>query len=93
MGTPLELVTIRPGLVLRPLVPDDGAAYAALLTANAAHLTRFGDDTEAVCASAEEHATWFAAANPPHNFGIYGSGQLVGSVTLVPVNPPRFGLG
>ncbi len=84
---------MRPGLVLRSLVPYDGAAYAALLTAYAAHLTRFGDSTDAVRAFAEEHATRFAAANPLHNFGIYESGQLVGSVTLVPVNPPRFGFG
>ena len=93
MSMPLELATARHGLVLRSLVADDGAAYAALLSANAAHLTRNGDYTDAVRASAEEHAAGFAAADPFHNLGIYESGQLVGSVTLVPVDPPRFGLG
>jgi hypothetical protein len=56
MGMPLELATMRPGLALRSLVGDDGAAYAALLIANAAHLTRHGGYTDAVRASAEEHA-------------------------------------
>jgi RimJ/RimL family protein N-acetyltransferase len=93
MNMPLALATVRPGLVLRSLVADDSASYAALLSANAAHLTRHGDYTDAVSASAEEHAAGFAAANPLHNFGIYESDQLVGSVTLVPVDPPRFGLG
>ena len=32
-------------------------------------------------------------ADPLHNFGIYEFGQLVGNVALVPVDPPRFGLG
>ena len=85
----VELATMRPGLVLRSLFPDDSTAHAELLTANATHLTRFGDYTHAVGAFTEEHATWFAAANPLHNFGIYESGQLVCSVTLVPVNPPK----
>ena len=93
MNMPLELATVRPSLVLRSLVADDGAAYAGLLSANTAHLTRHGDYTEAVRASAEEHAAGFAAADPLHNFGIYECGQLVGSVTLVPVDPPRFSLG
>jgi hypothetical protein len=82
MSTSLELASMRPDLVLRSLVADDGAAYAALLAANAAHLTRHGDHADAVCASAEEHAACFAGANPLHNFGIYESGRLVGSVRL-----------
>jgi hypothetical protein len=52
------------------------------LTANAAHLTRRGDYTDAVSASAAEHAAVFAAANPLHSFGIYEPGQLVGSARV-----------
>ncbi len=90
---PVELATVRPGLVLRSFVTADGAAYADILKANGPHLTRHGDYIDAVCASAEEHAVSFAAANPLHNFGIYEADVLVGSVTLVPIAPPRFGLG
>lgn len=89
----IELSTSLPGVLLRSLTAQDGPAYAALMASNASHLSRHGDYAEEIRRSAAEHSAAFAAADPRHNFGIYEDHRLVGSVTLVPVQPPRFGLG
>ncbi|SHF67764.1 GNAT family N-acetyltransferase [Streptoalloteichus hindustanus] len=89
----VRLATARPGLELRSLLPTDGATYAALMAANTAHLTRHGDYTDIVTASPADHTATLAASDPRHHFGIHEAGHLVGSATLVPRDPPRYGLG
>ncbi|MFB9428370.1 GNAT family N-acetyltransferase [Streptoalloteichus tenebrarius] len=89
----VRLVTERPGLELRSLRPEDGAAYARLMWDNAAHLTRHGDYVDMVAASAEDHAATFSAGDPLLNFGVYEDDRLVGRVELVVGEPPKYGLG
>lgn len=89
----VQVATIRSGLELRSLLPGDGSAYADLLRSSAEHLTRHGDYVDAVAAPADVHAAAFAELDPRHNFGIYENDVLVGSVELVPHDPPKFGLG
>lgn len=80
---PIEIATVRPGLALQSLVADDGAAYARVMEANAAHLTRHGDYADVVHASAEEHGVALNEADPLHNLGIHEFGQLVHGDLLI----------
>lgn len=89
----VQLETDRDDVTLRLLSPADAEAYVALLRGNAAHLTRFGDYTEQLETPAAVYAERFGAQHPPIEFGICLDDILVGSVALVPVDPPRFGLG
>lgn len=88
------LATGDDNLELRELGPADAAPYHALVQANAAHLTRLGDYRDEVVASAADVAAQFAQrAEVPVRFGVYLRQRLVGRVDLVPVEPPRYGLG
>jgi ribosomal-protein-serine acetyltransferase len=78
---------------LRELTAGDAEDYVSVMAANASHLTRLGDFTEEVQTSAREYAARFAVQGPALAFGIWDTDQLVGSVELVPVDPPRYGLG
>jgi RimJ/RimL family protein N-acetyltransferase len=88
------LATDYDDLELRELGPADAAAYHALVRANAAHLTRLGDYRDEVALSAAEVAAQFAQPSEvPVRFGVHLRHRLVGRVDLVPVEPPRYGLG
>lgn len=79
-------------LNLRPLTRADAAEYHALLQRNAAHLTRHGNYREDVAATPEE-VTAQLAEPAPLRFGIVLGERLIGRVDLIPVDPPRYGLG
>jgi ribosomal-protein-serine acetyltransferase len=89
----MHLPTRHPEVILRSLGPADAPAYTAVLRANAGHLTRLGDFTHEVGRTEDHYAALFASPGDPLWFGIYESGRLSGSVTLVAVDPPKFGLG
>jgi len=80
------------GAVLRPLLPLDACAYRALLQRNTHHLgPDYADD---ICATEAQQAAAFAGnPDPPVMFGIFATDELIGRIDLVPVHPPRYGLG
>ena len=93
-STARVLETGRDDLLLRELRGPDAPEYYALLQANAAHLTRRGDYREQVAATEQEVAAGFAEIpEVAVAFGLYLDGRLVGRADLVPVDPPRYGLG
>ncbi|GAB1689184.1 GNAT family N-acetyltransferase [Krasilnikovia sp. M28-CT-15] len=88
------LPTAVAGLELRELRGEDAARYHELVQRNVAHLTKLGDYQEEVAAGVEEFAELFAEpADAPVRFGVYLTDELVGRVDLVPVDPPKYGLG
>lgn len=91
---PTCLPTDVSDLVLRPFTLDDVPDHFALVQANAAHLTQFGDYEGDVAADLAEWRERFA---PPEArdglFRIVLAGTAVGLIHLAPVDPPRFGLG
>ncbi|BFU47189.1 GNAT family N-acetyltransferase [Krasilnikovia sp. MM14-A1004] len=88
------LATAVAGLELRELRGEDAAQYHELVQRNAAHLTKLGDYQDEVAAGVEEFAELFAEpVEVPVRFGVYLDGELVGRVDLVPVDPPKYGLG
>jgi len=88
------LATADDSLELREFGPADVAEYHALVQRNAAHLTRLGDYRDEVASSTTDVAYRFAERTEvPVRFGVYLQQRLVGRVDLVPVEPPRYGLG
>jgi RimJ/RimL family protein N-acetyltransferase len=80
------------GVTLRPHGILDAADYRALLRRNTGHLgPDYADD---ISASDAQQAQSFAR-NPdrPVMFGIIAGSGLIGRIDLIPVDPPRFGLG
>lgn len=90
----IRLRTERLNLVLYPFTLADVPGHLALVQANAAHLTRFGDYQEDVSL---DLAGWMERFAQPHDrdglFRIVMESVPVGLIHLVPVDPPRFGLG
>lgn len=86
------LATALPQVVLRPLTVSDAHAYHDLLTSNRGHLTRHGNFVEETAWSLETVRSSLASC-PNHAFGIWRLGVLLGRVDLVPVEPPKYGLG
>ncbi|WP_417309401.1 hypothetical protein [Devosia sp.] len=86
--------TATPGLVLRPLTRDHAIALHHLVARNRAHLTAHGDYADLVALSP---AALAAELDSPEvrelRYGIVLHGQLIGRIDLVPVAPPRYGLG
>ena len=85
--------TARAAVTLRALTPDIAVTYESAMKANAAHLTRHGNYAQEVEKAASEYVTEFQKQWPALAFGIYEMEELVGSVALVPVDPPQYGLG
>lgn len=89
-----RLRTSVDGLELRALHELDAFAYHALVRRNAEHLTRFGDYTDDVAATAQQHRRELAERDSvPLRFGILLGGELIGRADLVAVAPPAYGLG
>lgn len=80
---------------LVPLVAAHAEAYHALVQREQAHLTAHGDYLEEVKADVAEFRSQFSAARPgpPLCFGLWLGTEIVGRCDLVPVDPPRYGLG
>ncbi len=86
------LTTALPQVVLRPLTVSDAQAYHDLLTSNRGHLTQHGNFVEETAWSLETVRSSLASCSN-HTFGIWRHGALLGRVDLVPVEPPKYGLG
>lgn len=90
----MMLFTDVPHLVLRELTPGDAAALHALLKENRDHLTAHGDYREQVDASLPAVVAEFSGdTGGKQRFGIFLREHLIGRVDLVPVDPPRYGVG
>jgi ribosomal-protein-serine acetyltransferase len=93
-SAPETLCTSMDGLTVGELRRTDTEEYHALVQRNVAHLTRFGDYRDEVAMTLDGIAEAFADDRPVRGrFGVRLEGRLVGRVDLVPVDPPRFGLG
>lgn len=91
---PGTLATSMNDLTVGALRRDDAHSYHALVRRNIGHLTRLGDYRDEVAMSRDKITETFADERPVSGrFGIRLDGTLVGRVDLVPVDPPRFGLG
>lgn len=91
---PVELTTSNPSLCLRELTDQHATEYFALVQANAEHLTARGDYRDEVAATLDDVTTGLGEPTDlPVRFGVFDDDVLVGRVDLVPVDPPRFGLG
>lgn len=89
----MEILTRRPGVLLRSLDELAAPAFYRPLQRNATHLAEFGDYTSAI---GEDLAHWvaeFSGSDPRLDFGIYEHDVLVGRVALNPVAPPRYACG
>jgi RimJ/RimL family protein N-acetyltransferase len=86
------LQTVAPDLTLRELLPEDAAMLRAVVQANHVHLTAHGDYASLVAASVEMLAAELADRNQ-RRFGIFLGDELIGKADLIPVDPPRYGLG
>ena len=88
------LQTALPGLELRPLTATDAPALHRLVAENATHLTAHGDYAELLAATQQAMELALSEASNRHlRFGLVVNGQLVGRLDLVPVEPPRYGIG
>lgn len=88
------LVTPIPNLVVTPLAEHHSLALYELIQENSSHLTAHGDYEDLVAAPLARIAAEFKQpTNSNLRFGIFVRRQLVGSIDLVPVAPPRYGLG
>lgn len=88
------IATALPGLVIRPLDSQDAPALSTLIDENRIHLTRHGDYRDLTTMSEQEVAK--TLRNPDvsgHLFGVFENAVLRGVVSLVPVDPPRYGCG
>jgi RimJ/RimL family protein N-acetyltransferase len=91
---PVRLPTALEGVELRELTVDDADEYFALVQRSAVHLTARGDYRDEVAATHADVVAMLATRTElPLRFGVFDGGALVGRVDLVPVDPPRFGLG
>ena len=88
------LKTDFPDLVLRTLKQSQAAELHQLLQQNRDHLTAHGDYADQVIMSQDEHAAELAARDHSNlRFGLVLSGDLIGRMDLVPVDPPKYALG
>ncbi|QKW32543.1 GNAT family N-acetyltransferase (plasmid) [Nocardiopsis flavescens] len=91
---PKTLPTRIPDVSLRVLTPADSADYRALVRANRAHLTRHGDFTDLVGASAGEIEEALARPDKKERaYGIHLGDTLVGQAGIIAVDPPCYSLG
>jgi RimJ/RimL family protein N-acetyltransferase len=88
------LATSLADLTLRSLEKADARALHDLVQENRRHLTALGDYAELVSMPFEKLDAELAnAATCNLRFGIFLGGTLIGSADLIPVDPPRYGLG
>lgn len=87
------LETRRDGVTLRRLTPSDAPAYVSLLHSSEAHLTKLGDYLDEMTRPASVYAQQFSDDGPAVTFAIEDLGTTVGSIALVRVDPPKYGLG
>ena len=79
-------------LVVSPLNEGHALALYDLVQENRSHLTAYGDYADLVAASLEALEAQLAEGTNLQ-FGIFLHQKLIGRVDLVPVAPPRYGLG
>lgn len=86
------LQTAAPNLTLRALSPGHADLLHALVQANRVHLTAHGDYARLVAATVEILATELGDRKQ-WCYGIFLEDELIGRADLIPVDPPRYGLG
>lgn len=88
------LTTSLPGLELVELGARHAETLFLLLKDNRSHLTAHGDYSEQVSASfGEVLAELGGPTQGGGRFGIMTHNQLVGRIDLVPISPPKYGIG
>ena len=90
--SPIE--TALPGVTIRTLGCADASELAAVISANASHLTQHGDYVDLVAMDTDGLERMLARSDVAgFYFGVFSHTRLVGVVCLVPVDPPRYGCG
>ncbi|KRC61811.1 hypothetical protein ASE14_13450 [Agromyces sp. Root81] len=88
------IATALTGVTLRPMRPSEAADLGRVIRENRAHLTRNGDYGDLVEMTDAELAAMLERAEvAEHYFGVFDGRILQGIVSLVPVDPPRYGSG
>lgn len=88
------LRTTLPGIVVAPLEAHHAPILFQLVQDNRSHLTAHGDYADQVASSLEGLVD--ELSNPTKGgfqFGIFVQQELIGRIDLVPVDPPRYGIG
>lgn len=82
------------GLVLTPLTERHALALYELIQENLRHLVAYGDYSDLIAMPFERLAADLSEpSNPNLRFGIFMQERLIGCIDLVPVAPPRYGVG
>ena len=89
----MMLVTQIPDLTLRRLGDADAGRLFELIQKNRHHLTAHGDHAEVVAASHETLVAELSGIDDQIRLGIFLENRLVGRLDVIPVDPPRYGLG
>jgi RimJ/RimL family protein N-acetyltransferase len=94
---PTVLTTRVHGLSLRAHLPDDAQALVDVLALNAEHLMGSGDYGAEIATTVArwrlEFGPYAEGRTPAYSFGMWIDDQMVGRIVLLPVDPPRYGLG
>ena len=81
-------------LLLREIATDDARELFTLIQDNREHLTAQGDYADLVVKTYSDiQADLAKVSGRGLNFAIEFNGQIVGRLDLVPVDPPRYGIG
>lgn len=86
--------TATAGVTIRPLNASDAVEFHTLIQENRSHLTQNGDYSDLVEKGLAGIREMLLHADVSgYLFGIFEHAELVGVVSLVPVDPPRYGCG
>lgn len=89
----LTLTTVFPDLVLQVLTQSHALELYDLLQQNRDYLTAHGDYADQLAMSHKELEDDLGDDHGNLRFGLLLRGELIGRIDLVPVNPPKYGLG
>ena len=94
MAATITLATSLPHLAPCTLSQSQARELHDLVQLNRGHLTAHGDYSDQVAMSYAELQSELAAGDHSNlRFGLVLRGELIGRMDLVPVDPPKYGLG
>lgn len=94
VGAPPPEIVIDEGLSLKPVALEDSEEMFALINADRAHLSRFGDDTASKYPTLESMRERNSTQSPNEKrFGIRDHGKLVGFIKVTYRGEPGWEVG
>lgn len=94
VGTPPQEIVIEGELSLKPVTLEDSEEMFALIDANRAHLSQYGDDTASKYPTLESMRERNSSQSPNEKrFGIRDHGKLVGFIKVTDRGEPGWEVG